>query len=104
MSDSHKRLLERSWEQTVSRSGSTGDPKTLPYDKRVAYWRDRLPVGYASTYDRLLDQNCAPKIAAAVCRYAAGETGRREPRTQAEVAAEYDTSETTLRKWHKRIR
>lgn len=91
--------LEREWETHLGSETET-DPTELAYADRVAYWRTRLPESYADSYDRLLGLNCAPRTAAGVCHYVAGLDGNAEPRTQAEIAAEYGISTPTIRKWY----
>lgn len=96
------RVLDAHWR---AESEADPDPESLEYDERVAFWRSRAPDSHDGMYDRLLAENCAPRIAAATCWYAAGldETTDASARTQAEIAREYDISAVTLRRWHSRI-
>ena len=97
------RVLDAHWR---AESEADPDPESLKYDERVAFWRSCVPDSYDEIYDRLLAENCAPRIAAATCWYAAGlnETTDTRARTQAEIAREYDISAVTLRRWYSRIR
>lgn len=102
---SHQRTEsdERSEGWTDPENDTIDDPSELPYPERVEYWRDPLPDPYAERYDALLAMNCSPRIARAVCEYVAGQDGAIVPKSQREVAAEYDISTVTLRKWYNKL-
>lgn len=81
----------------------TADPSELNYIERVRHWKNDLPEGYTDDYDTLLSDGVAPRIAAAVIRYVAGQREDVEPQTQKSVADEYDTTPVTIRKHYPTI-
>ena len=77
-------------------------PSQLPYDERIDYWATHVPQSCRQRYHRLVEHDCAPRIAAAAASYAAGRSGQAAKRTQAEIAVSYGVSVPSIRKWYDR--
>lgn len=75
----------------------------MTYADRVDQGREEVIDPLRKSYDELLAQGCAPRIAAATLRYLAGFYGPSEDIGQHTVAREYDTSSGTIRKWRQEI-
>lgn len=91
-------LIASAWADEQTDSGA--DPSELPYDERIEYWADSVRASQADRYHGLIRQDCAPRIAAAACRYAAGVDGDAPTLTQEAVAAKYGVSSVSVRKWY----
>lgn len=101
-------LIDEQWReinaeaQEDTRTESAGLDRST-YSEQVSYWQDRAPEGYSEQYTRLLDANCSPRVAAAVCQYVAGYEREIEPRTQKELADEFNISQRTISNWYEYI-
>ena len=77
---------------------STQATEDMDYLERVDYYRENAPDDLEETFTHLLDQGCAPRIAAATIHYVDCLL-RNDPITQADITERYDLATITLRKW-----
>lgn len=97
-----------STDTVLSKQNTNLDTQTPSSDadthiERVEYWQDKVPQQYVKQYSHLLRKNCAPRTAAAVCWYVAGLEGHSQPRTQKEIANNFNISKPTIRNWYEQI-
>lgn len=71
--------------------------QSLDYFQQDQYFRARVPDGYADDYEQLLEDGRAPRIAAAVTWYVAGQRREVAQRTQREVADVFGLNPHTIR-------
>ncbi len=104
MSNTPIDIIDERWHEIeAGTAGESAELADSTYIERIAYWRDRVSDEYTSRYKRLLDANCAPRVAAGVCQYVAGLEGVTETRSQKEIANEFNISRPTIRNWYEQI-
>lgn len=77
---------------------STQTLEDMNYLERVEHYREDVPDDLCETYDHLLGQGCAPRIAAGTCYYIY-YLQRNVPITQTEITDHYGFNNVTLRRW-----
>lgn len=108
MTEACKQVIDSYWRAGSDDDSQRRDPKKpktkdIPHFEQVPYYREFAPGTHRDTYDKLIRMNCLPRIAAAVCQYAASLDGETPRKSQAEVAREYNASGTSIQKWYARL-
>lgn len=95
-------VLDEHWE-SIQESGRSTDPEQLPYFERLEFWREQIPDGYMETYETLTGRGCTTRVAVAVCQYFAGHHDDAPTVSQAEVAARFDISPSSIKRWSQEL-